>query len=145
MSSDEQIENAVDQIGKSFSLTVTERINTQPGFRREILRQVIECVESDDLLVAKKMLDQVLEADEGVDKRIMYEIILGKDIRPGDTIIYNSLKALVTSVAIGNGAGSFDFGTYIIIKAVNHKNNDSRIEFLTFENCPVVKEIDERN
>ena len=68
MSSDEQIENAVDQIGKSFSLTVTERINTQPKFRREILRQVVECIESNDLLVAKKMLDQVLEADEGVDK-----------------------------------------------------------------------------
>lgn len=71
MSSEEQIENAVDQIGKSFNLTVTERINTQPEFRREILRQVVECVEygtSDDLLVAKKMLDQVVEADEGVDK-----------------------------------------------------------------------------
>ena len=62
------IENAVDQISKSFNLTVTERINTQPEFRREILRQVVECVESDDLLVAKKMLDQVVEADEGVDK-----------------------------------------------------------------------------
>ena len=68
MSSDEQIENAVDQIGKSLDLTVTERINTQPEFRREILRQVIECILSDDLLVAKKMLDQVVEADEGVDK-----------------------------------------------------------------------------
>ena len=61
---DEQIENAVDQISKSFSVTVTERINTQPEFRREILRQVIECISSDDLLVAKKMLDQVVEADE---------------------------------------------------------------------------------
>jgi hypothetical protein len=78
-------------------------------------------------------------------ERIMYEIILGKDIRPGNTIIYNSSKALVTSVHIGSGAGSFDFGTYILIKAVNHKNNDYRIEFWTFENCPVVKEIDERN
>jgi len=71
MSSEEQIENAVDQISKSFSVTVTERINTQPEFRREILRQVIECISSDDLLVAKKMLDQVVEADEadeGVDK-----------------------------------------------------------------------------
>lgn len=65
---DEQIENGIDQIGKSFNLTVTERINTQPEFRREILRQVVECVESDDLFVAIKMLEQVLEADEGVDK-----------------------------------------------------------------------------
>ena len=62
------IENAVDQISKSFNLTVTERINTQPEFRREILRQVIECISSDDLLVAKKMLDQVVEADEGVEQ-----------------------------------------------------------------------------
>lgn len=57
-----------EQIGKSFNLTVTDRINTQPEFRREILRQVIEHISSDDLLVAKKMLDQVIEADEGVDK-----------------------------------------------------------------------------
>ena len=62
------VHNAVDQIGKSFNLTVTERINIQPEFRTEILRQVIECISSDDLLVAKKMLDQVIEADEGVDK-----------------------------------------------------------------------------
>lgn len=68
MSSEEQIENAVDQISKSFNLTVTERINTQPEFRREILRQVIECISRDDLKVAQTMLDQVLEADEGVDK-----------------------------------------------------------------------------
>ena len=77
MSSDEQIENAVDQIGKSFNLTVTERINTQPEFRREILRQIEECIHKvinkagygvEDLKVAKKMLDQVIEADEGVDK-----------------------------------------------------------------------------
>ena len=65
---DEQIENAVDQISKSFSLTVTERINTQPEFRTEILRQVIECNSRDDLKVAQAMLDQVVEADEGVDR-----------------------------------------------------------------------------
>ena len=65
---DEQIENAVDQISKSCNLTVTERINTQPEFRREILRQVIECISRDDLKVAQAMLDQVIEADEGVDK-----------------------------------------------------------------------------
>ena len=65
---DEQIENAVDQISKSFNLTVTERINTQPEFRKEILRQVIECISRDDLKVAQAMLDQVVEADEGVDK-----------------------------------------------------------------------------
>jgi len=61
-------EDAVDKIIKSLDLTVTERINTQPEFRREILRQVVERVESDDLFVAIKMLEQVLEADEGVDK-----------------------------------------------------------------------------
>jgi len=65
---DEQIENAVDQISKSFNLTVTERINTQPEFRTEILRQVIECISRDDLKVAQTMLNQVVEADEGVDK-----------------------------------------------------------------------------
>jgi len=65
MSSDELIEDAVDQIIKSLDLTVTERINTQPEFRTEILRQVIECISSDNLLVAKKMLDQVVEADVG--------------------------------------------------------------------------------
>jgi|SaaInlV_100m_DNA_5_1039725.scaffolds.fasta_scaffold25101_3 ssDNA-binding Zn-finger/Zn-ribbon topoisomerase 1 len=58
-------EDAVDKIIKSLDLTVTERINTQPEFRTEILRQVIECISSDNLLVAKKMLDQVVEADVG--------------------------------------------------------------------------------
>ena len=62
------IENAVDQIGKSFNSTVTERINMQPEFRREVLKQVIECISRDDLKVAQAMLDQVIEADEGVDK-----------------------------------------------------------------------------
>ena len=66
--SDEQIENAVDQIGKSFNSTVTERINMQPEFRREVLRQVIECISRNDLKVAQAMLDQVIGADEGVDK-----------------------------------------------------------------------------
>ena len=65
---DEQIENAVDQIGKSFNSTVTERINMQPEFRREVLKQVIECISSNNLKVAQAMLDQVIEADEGVDE-----------------------------------------------------------------------------
>jgi hypothetical protein len=65
---EKNIENAVDQIGKSFNSTVTERINMQPEFRREVLKQVIECISRDDLKVAQAMLDQVIEADEGVDK-----------------------------------------------------------------------------
>ena len=65
---DEQIENAVDQIGKSFNSTVTERINMQPEFRREVLKQVIKCISSNNLKVAQAMLDQVIEADEGVDE-----------------------------------------------------------------------------
>ena len=65
---DEQIENAVDQIGKSFNSTVTERINIQPEFRREVLKQVIKCISSNNLKVAQAMLDQVIEADEGVDE-----------------------------------------------------------------------------
>ena len=68
MSSDEQIENAVDQISESFNLTITERLNAQTGFRRTVLKQVIECISRDDLKVAQAMLDQVVEADEGVDK-----------------------------------------------------------------------------
>jgi hypothetical protein len=65
---EEQIENAVDQITKPFNLTVTERINMEPEFRREVLKKVIELVSSNDLKVAQVMLDQVIEADEGVDK-----------------------------------------------------------------------------
>ena len=53
---------------KPFNSTVTERINMQPEFRREVLRQVIECISRDDLKVAQAMLDQVIEADEGVDE-----------------------------------------------------------------------------
>ena len=69
--------NADDQIGKSFSLTVIERLRQQPAFRIEVLRQIEESIHKvinevgygvEDLKVAKKMLDQVIEADEGVDK-----------------------------------------------------------------------------
>jgi len=65
---DEQTEDVVDQISESFNLTITERLNAQTGFRRTVLKQVIECISRNDLKVAKTMLDQVVEADEGVDK-----------------------------------------------------------------------------
>jgi serine protease inhibitor ecotin len=57
-----------DQITKSFNLTVIERIIEYPKFRKELLKQVIELVSSDDLMVAQIMLSQVIEADEGVDR-----------------------------------------------------------------------------
>lgn len=53
---------------KPFNLTVSDRINAEPEFRREMLKQVIELVSSNDLKVAQVMLDQVIDADEGVDK-----------------------------------------------------------------------------
>lgn len=77
MSSDEHIKNAVDQMTSSFSLTVIERLRQQPAFRIEVLRQIEQSIHKvinqagygvQDLKVAKKMLDQVIEADEGVDK-----------------------------------------------------------------------------
>jgi hypothetical protein len=58
----------VDQMTKPFNLTVSDRINAEPEFRREMLKQVIELVSSNDLKVAQVMLDQVIDADEGVDK-----------------------------------------------------------------------------
>ena len=67
----------VDQMTSSFSLTVIERLRRQPAFRIEVLRQIEESIHQvinqvgygvEDLKVAKKMLDQVIEADEGVDE-----------------------------------------------------------------------------
>jgi hypothetical protein len=54
-----------DQITKSFNLTVAERINTDLKFRKEMLKQVIELVSSNNLMVAQIMLSQVIEADKG--------------------------------------------------------------------------------
>lgn len=65
-----------NRMASSFNLTVIERLRQQPAFRKEVLRQIEECIhkvineagyEVEDLRVAKKMLDQVIEADEGVD------------------------------------------------------------------------------
>ena len=70
-------DDPVDQMTSSFSLTAIERLRRQPAFRIEVLRQIKECIhkviseagyEVEDLKVARKMLDQVIEADEGVDK-----------------------------------------------------------------------------
>ena len=67
----------MDKMTSCFNLTVIERLRQQPAFRKEVLRQIEECIhkaineagcEVEDLKVAKKMLDQVIEADEGVDK-----------------------------------------------------------------------------
>jgi hypothetical protein len=68
--------NPLDQMISSFNLTVIERLRRQPDFRKEVLRQIEECIhkvneeghEAAALKIAKKMLDQIVEADEGVDK-----------------------------------------------------------------------------
>lgn len=54
-----------DSMLKSFHLTTIQRINKQPEFRREILRQVLESISEDsDLEVAYIMLGDVIEADK---------------------------------------------------------------------------------
>ena len=67
MSSDEQTENAVDQIMQSFNMTVKDRIRTQPVFKQAVLDQICRLALSDhidDLKVAKIMLDDVIAAKE---------------------------------------------------------------------------------
>jgi hypothetical protein len=67
MSSDEQTENAVDQIMQSFNMTVKDRIRTHPAFKQAILDQICTLALSDDiddLKVAKIMLDDVIAAKE---------------------------------------------------------------------------------
>lgn len=63
--------NVVDQMTKSFNLTVFERLKKQPAFRQEVLCQIEECIHNvlynvgyglDDLKRAKIMLDQVIQA-----------------------------------------------------------------------------------
>jgi hypothetical protein len=44
-----------------------------------------------------------------------YKIVLCKDLKVGDIIIWNGKRAVLTEVSPGSGAGSVDFGEYIIL------------------------------
>ncbi len=64
-----------------------------------------------------------------------YSIVLAKDLQLGDTIIHNSHKVTIIGIALGSGAGSFDFGEYLTID-VQNSNYDVEREIWTFRECP---------
>lgn len=70
------------------------------------------------------------------------EIVLGKDLKAGDVIVYDSAKVVVVECTPGKGAGSFDFGEYVSLK-VARSYQDIVDTVWTFAECPIVVIRDE--
>lgn len=70
-----------------------------------------------------------------------YEIVLSKDLKIGDIIIHNGGIILINQIYMCIGAGSFDFGEYISVKATNCGTypSDGLFDFWLYRELPVVK------
>lgn len=77
-----------------------------------------------------------------------YEIVLGKDLKPGDIIIHKYQRFLIKNCGNGKGAGSTDFGEYtyvdgnFIYKSLWEKmlGWKSFEDFWTYQECPIIRE-----
>ena len=71
-----------------------------------------------------------------------YKIVLGKDLKVGDIIVHKNERVLITSASKGGGSGSFDFGTYLPIKAERLTGQEGylAVDFWTFVECPTIVE-----
>jgi hypothetical protein len=71
-----------------------------------------------------------------------YKIVLGKDLKVGDIVVHKNERVLLTSVSEGGGSGSFDFGTYVPIKAEKLTGQEGylTVDFWTFVDCPTIVE-----
>lgn len=78
-------------------------------------------------------------------KDATYILIQGKELEVGDVIIHKHARCLVTHCNPGKGAGSFDFGEYIAVRANKLTGQVGFLEheFWTYENCPVILEVNE--
>ena len=76
-------------------------------------------------------------------KDATYKIVLGQDLKVGDIIIHNHQRCLITSVSLGGGSGSFDFGSYVPVYAqkLTGQLGFLDMDFWTFKNCPVIMEV----
>lgn len=76
-------------------------------------------------------------------KNAAYKIVLGQNLKVGDIIVHNHERYLITSVSLGGGSGSFDFGDYISIYAerLTGQLGFLSVNFWTFRACPVIVEV----
>lgn len=77
-----------------------------------------------------------------------YEIILGKDVKRGDIIIYDADKYMIMKAEKGMGAPSYYFGVYVGIQAIRLREFDSSTtpsiqSFWLFEDLPIIKIIED--
>jgi hypothetical protein len=57
-----------NKVSKPFRNTIIERIRKDPEYKAEVLREIVECLSSGDFIVAKTMLNNVIEAEETNEK-----------------------------------------------------------------------------
>ena len=76
-------------------------------------------------------------------KNATYKIVLGQDLKVGDIIVHNHERCLITSVSLGGGSGSFDFGSYVPVYAerLTGQLGFLSVDFWTFQTCPVIVEV----
>ena len=76
-------------------------------------------------------------------KNATYKIVLGQDLKVGDIIVHNHGRCLITSVSLGGGSGSFDFGDYVPVyaKRLTGQLGFLDVDFWTFQTCPVIVEV----
>jgi hypothetical protein len=76
-------------------------------------------------------------------KNATYKIVLGQDLKVGDIIVHNHERCLITSVSLGGGSGSFDFGGYVPVYAerLTGQLGFLSVDFWTFQTCPVIVEV----
>ena len=76
-------------------------------------------------------------------KEAKYKIVLGQDLKVGDIIVHNHERCLITSVSLGGGSGSFDFGSYAPVYAqkLTGQLGFLSVDFWTFQTCPVIVEV----
>lgn len=70
-----------------------------------------------------------------------YKLVTGQDLKIGDIIVYNHERLVITSVYLGSGAGSFDFGEYVLGYAQKLTGQLGVIEFWTFRTCPMIVKV----
>lgn len=77
-------------------------------------------------------------------KGATYKMVWGKDLSVGDIVVHNYQRCVLTSVSRGRGAGSFDYGEYVSVIAnkTTSWSNSREVDFWTYENCPVIVEVD---
>jgi hypothetical protein len=74
---------------------------------------------------------------------IEYQIVLGENLKRGDTIIHRGAKFILSEYSLGKFAGSMDFGEYIAVKGYYKGQPQSMEDFWIYRLSPMVKEMGE--